>query len=260
MAHVYTRVLALQFFILGSAACGLDSEVAPRVELDVVVDSKGMVEFETDEGYSITFTRMRVAFEDVEFTTSGEMHAALWQPLVDLVIPTAYAHPGHYAGGEVIGEMNGRFVVDWLAQGQSLGTATMLESQYDGANFVFTRASAADGLAPDDPLIGHTFDFAGEARKDGQVWTFSGLLDQDDGRRVVGLPFMFEVDANTDAVIGLQMLPVDPYEKDTAFDQLDFAALDDDGDGDVRFMDGQDAYFELRKRLQVHDIYFVTTE
>ena len=122
------------------------------------------------------------------------------------------------------------------------------------------RARAGDGIEEGDPLIGHTFEIAGEARKDGQAWTFSGFIDEDDGRRVVGLPFDLDVDGGTETELGLQMLPVDPYEKDTALDNLDFATLDEDEDGHVEFVAGQTAYFALRKQLQVHDIYFVTTE
>jgi hypothetical protein len=245
--------------ILGSA-CDFDSEVAPRVELDVVVDSAGMVVFENAEGYTIELTHMRVAFENVEFTGGGEAHMAFLQPLHDVLVPTAYAHPGHYAGGEVVGEMNGRFVVDWLADDTSLGTATLLGADYNGANFVFTRARAEDGLHPDDPLVGHTFEIAGTATKDGETWTFSAVVDEDEGRRVVGLPFDIDIDEGSDEVLGLQMLPVDPYEGDTAFDDLDFAALDEDGDFVVAIVEGDPEYNLLEKHLQVHDHYAVTIE
>jgi hypothetical protein len=242
------------------AACDFDSSVAPRVELDVVVDSDGMVEFVNAEGYTIRLTRMRVAFENVEFTTGGEEHMAMLRPLVDLMIPTAYAHPGHDAGGEVIGEMDGRFVVDWLDEGALLGTAVLIQSDYNGANFVFTRARPGDGIDASDPIVGHTFEIAGEATKDGETWTFSGFVDEDEGRRVIGLPFDLEVDATTDETLGLQLLPKDPAEADTAFDDLDFAALDDDGDGIVQIVPGEAAANVLKKQLQIHDHYAVTME
>jgi hypothetical protein len=241
-------------------ACDFESSVAPRVELPVVVDSEGMIDFVNAEGYTIRLTRMRVAFENVEFTTGGETHMALLRPLVDLVIPTAYAHPGHYAGGEVIGEMDGRFVVDWLDDRARLGNAVMIESDYNGANFVFTRAQPGDGIEADDPLVGHTFEIAGVATKDGESWTFSGFVDEDEGRRVIGLPFELDVDASSDETLGLQLLPKDPAEADTAFDDLDFAALDDDGDGVVTIVPGEPAGNVLKKHLQIHDHYAVTME
>lgn len=256
MRHRFRCALAL----CSLAGCDLDSELAPRVTLPVVVDGSGTGELTNAEGYTIRLTTLRVAFENVEFTTSGEMHAALWGPVLDLLVPTAYAHPGHYAGGEVVGEMDGRFVVDWLVDGAALGDATLLAATYQGANFVFTRARGGDGIASDDPLVGHTFEIAGEAARDGQTWTFRVFVDEDEGRRVVGLPFDLEVDEDTDETLGLRMQLVDPYEGDTVFDNLDFATLDDDGDGAIVVAPGTDSYNLLLKQLQVHDHYDVTVE
>jgi hypothetical protein len=252
------------------AACGLDSQQAPQVQLPVVVDSSGMGAFDNDLGYHIEITTMRVAFDNVEFTTGGEMHASLLRrvggALQELVIPTAYAHPGHYAGGEIAGEMDGRFVVDWLADGTEVGTATMLGTRYNGANFVFTRATAND-VPQDDPLLGHTMQLAGSASRDGQSWSFHGFVDEEEGKRVIGLPIGEDieagsatpyVDADTDATLGLQMLLVDPFEPDTAFDKLDFVELDGDGDGDVELVVGEAANNLVLRQLQVHDQYAVT--
>jgi hypothetical protein len=252
----FRRLAAL--LVCSSVACDLDSSQAVRIPVPVVVDGSGMVDFTNDEGYAIRMTTMRVAFDNVEFTTSGEMHASLLNRLGDLVIPTAYAHPGHYGGGQVIGEMNGRFVVDWLQDGGALGDATMLEGSYDGANFVFTRARAGDGTAVDDPIIGHTMEIAGEATRDGTTWTFHGFIDQDEGRRVVGLPLALELREGDDVELGLQALMIDPFEGDTALDHLDFAALDADGDGRVELLTGDAGYNTLVKQLQVHDQYEVT--
>lgn len=264
------RALASAALVL--AACGFESQQAVRVQVPVVVDGTGIVDFTTNTGYAIHLTQFRAAFDNIEFTTGGEMHAALgtrlWQRLHDAVVPTAYAHPGHYAGGEIVGEMQGRFVVDWLDDGASLGDADMLEADYDGANFVFTRAKAGDGIDSDDPLIGHTFQFAGEASKDGMMWTFSGFLDEEEGKRVVGLPIGEEIAAGAttphleisegdDVTLGVQVLMKDPFEPDTAFDNIDFATSDADGDGDVPFMVGEANYNLLVKQLQVHDQYWM---
>jgi hypothetical protein len=252
-----------------AAAC--DSEQAPRVTLPVVVDGSGIVEFDTNTGYRVRITQLRVAFDNVEFTSGGEMHASLLRRfgrgLGELLVPTAYAHPGHYAGGEVAGEMTGRFVVDWLDDGAPLGDADLLAATYSGANFVFTRATANDGLETDDPLVGHTMEIAGEATKGGETWTFHGFIDEEEGKRVIGLPVNediadgiaeFEVDGSTDVTFGLQMLMVDPFEPDTAFDNIDFAAADADTDGDIEFAVGDEMYNLLLRQLQVHDQYRVS--
>lgn len=257
LRHLRFRCLA-PVLLSFSLACDLDSTQAVRIQVPVVVDGSGMVDFTNDQGYAIRVTTMRVAFDNVELTSSGEMHASLVQRLGDLVIPTAYAHPGHYAGGQVIGEMNGRFVVDWLKDGATLGDATMLEGNYDGANFVFTRARAGDGIDVDDPILGHTIEIAGEATRDGTTWTFHGFIDQDEGRRVVGLPLALDLREGDDVELGLQMLMLDPFEADTALDNLDFVVLDPDADRHVELEAGDAAYNTLVKQLQVHDQYEVT--
>lgn len=261
-----SSALALTAAIAACAtACDFDSQIAPRVGIPVVVDSTGIVPTTTDLGYVVELTRARTAIDTFEFTTDGEMHARrgvrhIGDKLYDVVIPTAYAHPGHDAGGEVVGELTGRFVVDWTADGSVVGDATMLEAHYTGANFTFAQAGNGDAVALDDPLVGHTFDLAGTATIDGQTWTFEALVEQDTDRRVIGLPLDLVVEGDGDVRLAVCMYTSDPREPDTIFDGIEFAALDDDGDGHVVLEPGTDAYNVLRRNLQVHDHYGVTSQ
>ncbi|MCH9688885.1 MAG: hypothetical protein K0V04_46055 [Deltaproteobacteria bacterium] len=245
--------------IASNAGCAFDSELADRVAADVVVDSGAIVSAQTDLGYRVELSRCRVALNTVEFTTDGEQHASLLGRAWDLMVPSAYAHPGHYGGGEVVGELSGRHVFDWRDDGAVLGQATLLDAEYSGANFGFTRARAEDGLHPDDPIIGHTFEIAGVATLDGERWEFSALLDQDDGRRVVGLPLSLDVDpgAGDEPVLGLQLHIADPFEQDSLFDGVDFEMLDEDGDHIVVIEPETEAYNRLRRNTQAHDHYGV---
>jgi hypothetical protein len=244
--------------LLATAGCDFDSELAPRVELDIVVDGNRVQAVTTDLGYDVEPTRCRAVIADVVFTTSGEMHAGLGAHLWDLVVPTAHAHPGHYAGGEVVGELPGRHVIDWRSDGHVVGVATMLEAHYEGANFSFARASVEDGVAVDDPIVGHTFDLAGTATLGEHTWTFEALVDQDEDREIVGAPLDLVIDASSDESLGLTLYTRDPLEGDTVFDGIDFAALDDDGDGHVVIAPDTEAYNRLRRNLQIHDNYWVT--
>lgn len=243
--------------LLCAGACDFDSELAPRAELEVVVDGTQITAVDTDLGYTVEPTRCRAAIADLQLTTEGEMHASLGSRLYELVVPTAHAHPGHYAGGEVVGELPGRFVFDWRDDGQALGVATLLQAHYDGANFFFTRARVEDGLTADDPLVGHTFELAGTASRNGQTWTFEVLLEQDEDREIVGVPFDLRVDGSTAGALGLVFSTRDPFEGDTIFDGLDFEALDDDGDGHIVLEPDTEAYNRLRRNLQIHDNYGV---
>ncbi|MCX4240007.1 hypothetical protein [Paraliomyxa miuraensis] len=242
------------------AGCSFDSEVAERVSARIVVDSSGVAPIETDLGYRVELTRCRVAVDTLEFTTNGEMHATWLRSPWDLLVPTAFAHPGHDAGGEVVGELEGRHLFDWRDDGELLGEAILLAARYDGANFSFTRARVEDGIAADDPILGHTFEIAGIATLDDERYEFSILLDQDEGRRVVGLPVDLDLSdgANEDLELGLQLLAHDPFEDDTLLDGIDFAVLDDDGDHVVVLEPDTDAYNLLRRSTQTHDFYGVT--
>lgn len=239
------------------AGCAFDSELAERSSARIVVDGAGVTAVDTDLGYHVDPVRCRVAIEGLEFTTSGEMHASLLRPLWDLVVPDAVAHPGHAAGGEVVGELPGRHVFDWRDDGALIGEATLLHAEYNGANFAFTRAKVEDGITPDDPILGHTFEIVGMAMRGDETWDFLVLLDQDEGREVVGLPLDLDVVGDEEVELGLELYTRDPIEGDTIFDGLDFALLDDDGDHVIVIEPDTDAYNLLRRSTQAHDYFGV---
>jgi hypothetical protein len=236
--------------------CAFDSEPAERTPARIVVDGAGITTIDTDLAYRVELARCRVAIDTLEFTTSGEMHASLLRPLWDLVVPDAIAHPGHYAGGEVVGELPGRHVFDWRDDGALIGEATLLDAQYNGAHFSFTRAMVDDGVTPDDPIVGHTFEIAGTATLEDETWDFSVLLDQDEGRRVVGLPLDIDLAGDEGVELGLELFTRDPIEGDTIFDGVDFAVLDD-GDHVIVIEPDTEAYNVLRRSTQAHDYYGV---
>lgn len=239
-------------------ACAPSQEAA-RVELPVVVDGSALVEAETDLGYELRLDSARIAARDLEFTILGEMHARAARPrpfrLWDLLVPDAFAHPGHYSGGDVTGELPGLFVLDWIAgDGEALGDAALLVGAYHGLNFTF-RAAAE--LPASDPLAGHSAQFAGVARKGPAEIAFTALLDLDEDARLIGAPFALDVDEGTELTLGLRLLLRDPSGAATLFDGVDFAALDDDGDGAVEIVPGDAAHNIIRRALQSHVFYAV---
>lgn len=241
-------------------ACG-DPEEAPRVEMALVADSSAVASVTSDLGYEVVLTEARAAVENFAFTIAGEAHtASLGRRVSDFLIPTAHAHPGHFQGGDVTGELRGRFVLNWLpGSGRELGTATLLAGVYKSANFTFIRASVDDGVASDDPLSGHTALLRGRATKNGQGVEFVALLDSPVGRKLIGIPFEFEVLEGSRERLGVRLLVRDPVDGDTLFDGLDFAALDADGDGEILIEEGSgeaasvDAYNVLLRTFQAHD-------
>jgi hypothetical protein len=261
-----TFLLALLTSFCGLHACASPEE-ALRVQLSVTADPSGVAQVTSDLGYAIEVTEARAAIENLAFTIAGEAHtASLWRKVSDFLIPTAYAHPGHFQGGDVTGELRGRFIIDWLpGTDAQLGDATLLVGVYKSANFTLIRATEDDGVASDDPLLGHTALLRGRATKGASDITFVALIDSPAGRELIGAPFEFEVKQDSRERLGVRLATVDPLEGDTLFDGIDFAALDSDGDGQVVIEETStdvgvvEAYNVLRRTFQTHDHFDIKT-
>lgn len=243
------------------ASCDDPSE-APRVELPVVVNASGVTTVTTDLGYEVEVTSARVAINNIVFTVAGEVDtASLWQTLSEVIVSTAYAHPGHFQGGEVTGELLNEFVVDWPADdGRQLGVATLITATYSAANFTFGRGSAEE-LGDADPLVGHTAILSGAATRDGRTTAFTIVVDSPEGRELIGAPFEATVGADATGTLNLRFNTADALEGDTVFDAIDFAALDADDDGVIVIepdvVEVEDAYNTFRRTLQTHDHYSI---
>jgi hypothetical protein len=174
------------------------------------------------------------------------------------LIPMAHAHPGHGGGGEVVGELRGQFLVDWLSNDAAMGTAVLLASHYRGANFGFRNASAGE-LPSGDMLAGHTFHLEGTASKAGRTISFTALLDVDQTATLIGAPFDHEVAEGSNDVLGLRLLPTDPTDgQDTLWNQVDFFALEGAASGAVHIGAPQEAHNVLVRAFRAHDHYDIT--
>lgn len=246
-------------------ACGPPEE-PPRVELAVFADPSGLAPVTTDLGYRVELVEARIMVEDLTFAVAGEVHRAwLGERVAALIVRQAHAHPGHFTGGTVTGELRGRYELCWRPDqpGDELGLATLLAGRYESASFTFARAERADGLLPDDPLLGHTARLVGVAHRGGERFDFTAILDAPAGRELVGIPFELRVGAASTDRLGLRLLPEDPHEGDTLFDGVDFAGLPHVAPGTIAIVPGAaepaliDAYDTLRRTLQTHDHFDV---
>jgi hypothetical protein len=254
---------------LGLAMSGIacsDAEEAERVALPVVVDNSGMTPVQTDLGYLVTLSEARLVVDNLQFTIAGEAHAAsVWQHLADLVVPAAHAHPGHYQGGDVTGELPGHFILDLIAGNPApLGMAELIVGDYHASNFTFGQAAPADGLAEGDPLLGHTAHLVGVATKDGNNHRFQVEIDAPRDRQLVGAPFDVAIDRQSQLTLGFELMTLDPLEGDTLFDGIDFGALPlSDGRVDLTATSGDDAVVDahdnLRRTLLTHDHFKIDT-
>lgn len=259
--------LVVLAFVLGLSGCSAPQE-AVRVELSVALDAGAIKAVTNDLGYEVELTEARMMVQDLTFAIAGEAHQeALLHKTYQWLVPDAYAHPGHYQGGDITGELTGRFLLDWLPGQRApleLGRASLLVGTYKSANFVFERATEQDLSDKDDELLGHTMIFRGTASKAKEQFTFLALIDSPEDRQLVGLPFEDEVTADSDEVIHFMLEPHDRLAGDTMFDGLDFKALDEDSDGAVRLLPKaesdalEDAYNLFRRSIQTHNYYFMT--
>ncbi|MCA9527101.1 MAG: hypothetical protein KC549_12485 [Myxococcales bacterium] len=230
------------------SACGGESDEAARALCPVVVDTGALVTAgPTDLGYTTTLARARVVIHDVQLDRGGESHTRNLLKIMGLGV--AYAHPGHLAGGDVLGELPGRHVVDLAQDGRLVGEATIVLGPFDSVGFGFGQATLEDGLAADDPLLGHSIELVGAASRDGRTVRFHAVLDQDLDRVVVGIPFPTRIDA-AGTPIGFGLLGAG------LFDGVDFFALA--GEADDAALDAP-ALARLRRALQSHEHFAART-
>lgn len=246
-----------------AAGCA-DAREPRRVELPVVVDAGGITPVQTDRGYQVVLSGARLVLDRLELTIAGEASAAsVWRTLADWVIADAHAHPGHFEGGEVTGELPGHFVLDLLQPDAPIGIATLIVGTYRSGNFTFGQAGPGDGLADGDPLLGHTAMFVGSASKDGSDVEFSFVIDAPPGRELIGAPFEVDVTEASPPGLRFELLTLDPVEGDSLFDGIEFDALPRGAGSDeavrVELHPGDsepllvDAYDTFRRTLQTHD-------
>lgn len=235
------------FLPLAALVACSDSTEAPTVLLPVATSGTALAPATTDLGYTVTTTRVRMAIADLQLTIEGEMHTA-----------APNQHPGHYAGGDVTGTMPGHFVLDWNGTAHTLGTAELIVGDYQGANFTFRAADAADGLAAGDALLGHAIHVEGVASKGGTDHRFDAVIDLDAGTQLVGAVFDDVVTEASTETLDLAFLPTDPTSAVTIYDGLDFATLPTTGDARIELRPGQAAYNAFRRPLQTHDHYVIS--
>ena len=240
--------------IVALAGC-TGSEEAATVVLPVTTSGDAIAPATTDLGYQVQVTQMRVAVSTVQFTIEGETHSVAAQKASTRVLPPP--HPGHSAGGEVTGELPGNFVLVWNGQSESpLGDATLIVGDYQGANFAFRAADAADGLPAADPLLGHAFHVVGTATQGGTTKPFDAVLDVEADAAIIGAVFEDVITEASTETLALEFYPTDPYELDTVFDGIDFFQLPETA-GTLSIAPGSAAHNIIRRAMQTHDHYAV---
>lgn len=241
----------LLFSFVGITAGGCtDSEEAARVELPVNTAAAAFAPATTDLGYVVSVEEMQAAVSTIQFTIEGEMHQDVTTP------PGTIAHPGHYAGGEVTGELPGDFILNWNGQPHDpLGMGTLIVGDYKGANFSFRTAIATDNVPT---LTGHAIHLAGTIAKDATTKPFDLLIDVEVDTAIVGAVFEDVIAKTSTETLAITFYPTDPYENDTPFDDVDFFSLPTTAAGAIEIRPGSETHNIIRRVLTTHDHYGVS--
>jgi hypothetical protein len=263
MRHLKIGIACLGLWTL--PACS-EAEEAKRASLLLVTDGEGFQVITTDLGYEVELTSASMVAEDFQFTIAGEAHTSLLHRLSDWIVPIAHAHPGHFQGGEVTGELAGHFVLRFVpGETHEVGTATLLVGSYKSVNLTLATATAQDAEET-DPLLGHTAVVTGTASNADTTVDFEVVMDSPVGRQIIGIPFEEKVSEGADHALALRLSPLDPLESDTLFDGVDFAALDADADGQLGIDPAAEdepvvaAYNLIHRAFQSHDHFVVEPE
>lgn len=244
--------------VLASAGCGGETTQATRVDMPVGADGTGLVEFDTDEGYSVQLHAVDMRVERVEFTVGGEAHndeQAWHQQLMRRVVGEAHAHPNHSAGGEVGGELPGPVVFQWRPdEFKEVGAGDFLEADYAGYNLVFPE-EPVDENDSESLAVELMARLEGVADNGENAVEFSVDVDLADASTIFGGALSGAIAGDDVAAVGLQFLPFDEWSGRSIFDEVDFSALSVDDDGIAQIPEGSLAYIHIRLALTSHEHY-----
>ena len=231
-------------------ACSESATEAKRVQVELWGGSVQASSTPSDTGWTVALDSAQLAAANLELTILGETHLAQptkrWPALVwSLFGGTARAHPGHYAGGEVTGEVVGPFVVNYGGAGtEALARGEALAGDYNGANLTFTHADTLAGASI--RLVGRATDAGGT-----EV-SFDAALDLDEGVQVVGLPYDANLGAGEVHRLSLVLRVHDDETGGHLFDGIDFQNI---AAASGRFMPNAAETNRLRRQLVRHDFH-----
>lgn len=140
-------ILALGACAMGPA-CSDEGNQPKRVHLEVHFNAaEGAAEpFPLPNGYTGRVTRALVALDALYFFRGAPAVTARSRSLPARVrdwfaIPSAHAHPGHYASGEAVGQMLNPAVVDVLDAASLVASGDGVTGEYRSLRVVFARVA-----------------------------------------------------------------------------------------------------------------------
>ena len=188
-------VLVPAIMLIAFASCEATTG-ARRVEFDTSVMGVGGSEpFENVppdgvEPWTVSLEEAWIALGPVYLFEGEPLLGRLYHALV---MPRAFAHPGHYQEGEALGEALDQRVIDLLASEPTrLGVTDAVTGQCRSARLGI--GTPEEGLEGADHLDGHAVLLRGLARRDAEEVPFEAWLDID--LYVEGISFEHDLDGS----------------------------------------------------------------
>ncbi len=212
--------------------CACSGPTEPkRVSIPTTIQASSFTST-TAKGYAITLSDARIAARDLHFSVGGEAHTAWYRRASELLISRAVAHPGHYQGGAVTGELSGEFLLDYVHPSE-LGAATLLTGNYESMSFTLRKESALDD---------HSMLFAGSAGP----YSFTISVDSPEGREIVGVPFEAVIAGEGGTIVCSLLIQ-------GLFDAIDFAAHAQGTVVAIAADDVSEDYLAFKRTIQSHN-------
>lgn len=161
MKYLTTIATSAALFVL-PLACGSDTG-RTRVEFDVEIGGLGGAgPFENEHGWSVTLTEAKIDTGPLYFYEGAPLFTRVW----DWMVPSAYAHPGHYVEGDALGDFLESATIDLLASEPVLvGRGDGVTGSYNSVRFE-GRTAQVSGTATKD---GNTVEFEGTFTLEGPI-------------------------------------------------------------------------------------------
>ena len=185
------------------ALAGCDATTGGRIvnlRTQVQVHEATLDGFTNRHGWRVELVAAQLARGRLEFYTGDAPVTAL---VTEALVGSAHAHPGHYAEGEILGEVLGAGVIDLLAGVSELPSGRGVSGRLGSAHLTFEPTA----------MNGNAVVVEGVATRDGDMRPFiaraahADVTSHHDAPEVWGCPFEGDLELENDGVITLTVRP-----------------------------------------------------
>lgn len=237
---------------IGFAGCS-ENEESDR--FDVVITTAPLsVPFTNSLGYEVWIHQADFLVETTYFTREGEVHLAKrWLPS----LPSAFAHPGHTQGGEIVGETQGIHLITFNHESNLVAEATLLRGAIEAGDITLRNRAEDDEI--DRLPVGASIRLVGSAFRGDQAWPFDLSFGHSERTTIIGIPVETILPTGQSLQMHFDTVIYGENAEASIFDNIDFAAdTETVQNGDVVFSTATTN--RIRRVLNRHDWFRFTLQ